>query len=107
MSPGEGGGGRWEVALRDPSDQGACGVSPAASMSVKDHRGEADVAPLASVGCVMGHPFQVFVLSKVLGRGRRRVWIPCSRAEAGSNRKNPQLSEIMFFPWGIQTSRLA
>ena len=39
--------------MGDPGDQAAGRVSPTSNTSTKDHRGEAEAVPLASVGCVM------------------------------------------------------
>ena len=71
--------GRWEIQV-------ASRVPSASGMSVEDHGREAKAVPLASVGCVMEHPFEVFVIL-----GRQDVTA------------KSQALGIMSFPQRIQT----
>ena len=45
---------------------------------------------------VVESSFDIFVLSKILGEEHRRTWVPCGRAKAGSNRKNPSFRNHVF-----------
>ena len=51
---------------------------------------------MASVGCVMQRPFEIFVLCKVLGGSRCRAWVPRGRTEGGGDRGIPGFWNHVF-----------
>ena len=77
---------RWEIQATRLRAESASGTS------TKDHQGEAEAVPLASVGCVVERSFENFSFGKVLGGRCRRgsVW-------QGGGRKEPQNSRSHIF----------